>query len=377
MSRQLIVLPNDSPQAFLDSIAAARESLRIKMFLFSDPSLLKAVTAAHRRGVKVRVMLNPVRRDGTGENSATRKLLKAAGVEVMDSNPHFPVTHEKSMVVDSKTAFVNSLNWDTENLRMTRDYAVVTKHAGEVGEIVDCFEADWHRQRFDPGRDARLIWCVGNARERIAEFIDGAKHSLWLQHERYQDPVILERLVRARMRGVDVRVMARPPHTLKEQKLLEGVGGMRTLSDVGIKVHKLHKLKLHAKLVLADEDRAIVGSINLAPGSFDERRELAIEVDDRKIVHRFRHVIQHDWKHSRPIDLSDEALCKDLARFGPGVLHELALTSGRSRGYDERDDSANGGGKGSAKGSVEGSAEGSSRASARRSAKVSAKRKRR
>ncbi|MGA7191921.1 MAG: phospholipase D-like domain-containing protein [Candidatus Acidiferrales bacterium] len=113
MSRELIVLPNDSPQAFLDSIAGARESLRIKMFLFSDPSLLKAVIGAHKRGVKVRVMLNPLRRDGTGENSGTRKMLRAAGVEVMDSNPKFPVTHEKSLVVDSKVAFVNSLNWDT------------------------------------------------------------------------------------------------------------------------------------------------------------------------------------------------------------------------------------------------------------------------
>ena len=96
-------------------------------------------------------------------------------------------------------------------------------------------------------------------------------------------------------------------------------------------MHKLHKLKLHAELVLADGKRAILGSINLAPGSFDERRELAIEVDDRKIVHRMRHVIEHDWKHSRPIDLSDQALCKDLEKYGPQAIHELALTPPKKR----------------------------------------------
>ena len=37
----------------------------------------------------------------------------------------------------------------------------------------------------------------GNGRERIAEFIDDAKHSIFLQNERYQDAVIIERLVRA------------------------------------------------------------------------------------------------------------------------------------------------------------------------------------
>jgi len=325
MSRHLIVLPDDSPKEFLKAIAKAKESLRIKMFIFSDPAMRNAVIAAHKRGVKVRVMLNPVRRDGTGENKATREALLAAGVEVMDSNPKFPVTHEKSMVVDSKIAFINSLNWDTENLEETRDYSIRTKHAHEVQEVIDGFEADWHRHHFDPGEGAHMIWAVGNARERIARLIDGAKHSLCLQHERYQDPVILERLVRAKMRGVDVRVMARAPHKLKEKKLLEGVEGMRVLDDVGIKVHKLHHMKLHAKLVMADGKRAIVGSVNLAPGSFDERRELAIEVDDRKIVRRLGRVLEHDWKHSRPIDLSDEGLARDLKKYGPKVIHELAL----------------------------------------------------
>ena len=37
---------------------------------------------------------------------------------------------------------------------------------------------------------------------------------------------------------------------------------------------------------MADGDRAIVGSINLAPGSFDDRRELAIEVNDEDIIDR-------------------------------------------------------------------------------------------
>jgi phosphatidylserine/phosphatidylglycerophosphate/cardiolipin synthase-like enzyme len=100
---------------------------------------------------------------------------------------------------------------------------------------------------------------------------------------------------------------------------------MRVLDDVGIKVHKLHHLKLHAKLVMADGKRAIVGSVNLAPGSFDERRELAIEVDDHKIVRRLGRIIDRDWKHSRPIDLSDEGLARDLKKYGPEVIHELAL----------------------------------------------------
>ena len=81
-----------------------------------------------------------------------------------------------------------------------------------------------------------------------------------------------------------MHILARPPHTLKKEKLIEGVGGLRIMNDVGAKVHKLKGLRLHGKMLLADGARAIVGSVNLAPGSFDARRELAIEVDDAHVV---------------------------------------------------------------------------------------------
>jgi cardiolipin synthase A/B len=322
MSRSLIVLPDDSVQPILDAIDGAKKSLRIKMFIFTDPSLLDAVIAAHRRGVNVRIMLNPKRRNGVSENDESRSKLEAAGIEVRDSNPAFDLTHEKSMVVDDKTAFVKSLNWQTKNLTGTRDYAVITSHKHEVEEIINGFEADWSRQDFD---SKHLIWCRGNGRERITQFINQAKHSLWLQNERYQDQMMIECVVRAKERGVKVHVMARPPHTLKPDKLIEGVGGLRILSDIGVKVRKLKALKLHAKMLLADGERAIIGSINLAPGSFDSRRELAIEVDDKHIVDRLHEIVKRDWKHSHPLDLTDEGLLADLKKHGGKGLKELGL----------------------------------------------------
>ena len=57
---------------------------------------------------------------------------------------------------------------------------------------------------------------------------------------------------------------------------------------------------------------AIVGSINVALGSLDDRRELAFEVRDDEVVHRLHRVARHDWKDSHPLDLSDEGLREDL-----------------------------------------------------------------
>jgi hypothetical protein len=77
----------------------------------------------------------------------------------------------------------------------------------------------------------------------------GAHHFVFVQNERHQDPIIVERLVRAPIRS-------RRKSSLK-------VGGLRIRDDVGIKVHMLIHLKLHAEMILAESIRGIVGSIRL------------------------------------------------------------------------------------------------------------------
>jgi cardiolipin synthase len=331
MSHTLIVLPDDTVSAILDPINAAKRALNIRMFLFTEPTLLHAVIAAKHRGVNVRVMLNPARRNGKSENEKARKALIAAGVEVRDSSAAFALTHQKSMVIDDKMGLVESLNWEPRDLTETRDYAVTTTKKREVAEMIKCFDADWSRKPFKANPDSHLIWCPNNGRERIAALIDGAKKSLWLQNERYQDTVVIERLVRAVNRGVHVRIMARAPHKLQGKKLAEGIGGLRIVHDVGAEVHTLKGLKLHGKILIADEKRAIVGSINLSPGSFDSRRELAIETKSRRVLKRLVRISYRDWKHSRKIDLSDAGILADLKKHGSKDAGRLAIGNGRHK----------------------------------------------
>jgi phosphatidylserine/phosphatidylglycerophosphate/cardiolipin synthase-like enzyme len=153
-----------------------------------------------------------------------------------------------------------------------------------------------------------------------------------VQNERYQDAIIVEHMVRAKLRGVKVHVMARPSHSLRAEKLVEGVGDLRILRDVGIEIRKIHGLRLHAKMLLADRSRAIVGSINLSPGSFDKRRELAIRVKDEDIVQQLTDVVRDDWKNSRELDLSDRGLELDLKKHAEeGSLERVGFVSADSR----------------------------------------------
>lgn len=326
--RKLIVMPDDGIQPLLKAIGGARRSIAIKLFLFSEARLVNAVIEAHTRGVKTRVMLNPARRSGDSDNEVTYHTLADAGLDVRATHPDFHVTHEKSMVIDEQIAYIKSLNWAPRNFALTRDYGVITTHPEEVAEVLTCFNADWDRTNVEGDTEARLVWCPGNGRERIVRFIDRAEHSLFLQNQRYQDMTVIEHLVRACRRGVNVRVMSLSPHTLKGGKLPEGVNALRVMEDVGIKIRKLKGLHLHAKMMLADGKRAIVGSMNFAPGSFDGRRELGIEVSDKGIVKRLGQVFARDWRNSNRMDLTDEGLLKDLEKHGRNDGGSLALYKG-------------------------------------------------
>ena len=249
-----------------------------------------------------------------------------------DSNPEFDLTHEKSMVVDDAIAFVKSLNWDPKNLTETRDYAVATAHRHEVDEIIECFDADWSRQPFEPDERAHLIWCNTNGRDRIARFIDRRK-ALAVRAERALPGSGDHRATGARSapRRASSTCMARPPHTLKRDKLVEGVGGLRILDDVGAKVHTLKHLKLHAKMMLAD------GSAPSSARSTWRRAASTAGASSRSKSTTSmwssgcNEVAQHDWEHSHPLDLSDEGLLADLEKRAIDAASQLALNPDEKR----------------------------------------------
>ncbi|HEY2015092.1 MAG TPA: phospholipase D-like domain-containing protein [Bryobacteraceae bacterium] len=104
------------------------------------------------------------------------------------------------------------------------------------------------------------------------------------------------------------------------------------MQDVGIGIRRVRHLKLHAKILLADKSRAIVGSINLTPGSFDVRRELAIRVKEHDVVSRLSSIVHEDWKHGHPLDLSEAAVVSDLEKHARAGSLSPAGSASMSQG---------------------------------------------
>jgi phosphatidylserine/phosphatidylglycerophosphate/cardiolipin synthase-like enzyme len=304
-TRTLIVQPEDTVLPVLGLVTMAERSVVVKQFTLDEPRIVQALMDAHRRGVAVRAMLNPHRSSGSRANDDTYAALEAAGVPVQWANPAFAVTHEKSMVIDGERALVATFNFSGKYFTQTRDYGVVTTDPAQVAQIAQGFDADWARAPFSPDEHAGLLWSTSNSRRIMARFIDDARKSLFVQHPKFVDATVLARLVDAQARGVHVKILCGGKHGISDTDIPDTFSSLRILAHFGVKVHRQKRPKLHAKLLLADDARALIGSMNIDRSAFDLRRELGMIVDDGLIVKRLGEVFDRDWDDAHRWDAPD------------------------------------------------------------------------
>jgi phosphatidylserine/phosphatidylglycerophosphate/cardiolipin synthase-like enzyme len=304
LAEQPIVQPDDSFFPVVGLITNAQATLEIKQFSMTQPEVVQAVIGAHQRGVAVRVMLNPRNTAGIPENNDTFAKLEAAGVPVRWTSPAFLVSHEKSIIADGKRALIHTFNLGPKYFSETRDVGVVTQDLALVAEVRACFDADWERHRFTPQRP-ELLWGPVDGRIKMGRFIDEARHRLDIFHPRYVDTTILERVLAAQARGVHVRVLCGGKHGVKEWDLLDTLSSLRMMKQARIKVNRMKHLKVHIKLLVADSERALIGSMNIHRSAFDLRRELAAIVTGKETVSRMLQVFEEDWHRSHDYDPPD------------------------------------------------------------------------
>ena len=324
--QQLLVMPDVGVQRVVVFIASAQRELRLKQFKLQSPAVLEALRQAHGRGVQLRVMLNPHTSGGDRWNDEAYAALQSWGVAVAWTSESFPVTHEKSIVVDDNAALIATFNLSDKCFSECRDYGVITYAAPAVQQVIDGFEHDWNRSFFDPDLSIGLVWSSFHSRGQMAKVIDTAKKRLWIQHPKFVDAVILERLIAAHDRGVKVKVLCGGKHGISDWDIYDTFASLRLLSRSGVKVRRQKHLKLHAKLIVIDRQMALIGSMNIDRSAFDLRRELGIETDAPEVVARCVELFQRDWKASRPY-LAPDPLDPDVHEEGelppdPHFIHD-------------------------------------------------------
>ncbi|MBW3634277.1 MAG: DNA-binding protein, partial [Chloroflexi bacterium] len=107
-----------------------------------------------------------------------------------------------------------------------------------------------------------------------------------------RDPELLAALSEASRRGVRVRVIVSPS--------AEFAAEQAELAASGVEIGLARGLYIHAKLIVADGERAFVGSQNLSATSLDQNRELGIILDDPVNLARLSRTFALDFRSATP-----------------------------------------------------------------------------
>jgi cardiolipin synthase len=281
-------MPESGPQPILDAINGAKQEIDLEIYQMNDPTVTQALIDAAKRGVKVRVMLEP-KTVGGNTYKAVSANLAAHGIDVQATPPQFDsshnVDHAKFMVVDNKDMLFGTGNLDSSGLGRgdkynNRDFWTNDSRPETVSEAGQLFNADWNRQPTTGIDFKNMVVTPDNADGKILGLIDGAQKRLYVYNQELFDPTVNQHIIQAKQRGVDVQVIAGNP------KKFFGEGGtdknalaLAQFKQAGIPGTELTSLYVHGKGIVAD-DKTYLGSQNFSTGGLKTNREVGEIFDD-------------------------------------------------------------------------------------------------
>ena len=117
--------------AVVREISAARHSILVQAYSFTSKPIARALVDAHKRGVRVKVILD---KDETAYEYSLADTLHAAGIALWTDAVH-PCAHNKVMILDGEVVITGSFNFtnqaersNAENLLVIRDRTIAKRY---------------------------------------------------------------------------------------------------------------------------------------------------------------------------------------------------------------------------------------------------------
>jgi len=356
------VLP-DAPEVPIETLRTADRRILLAGYTFASERVATTLVRAAERGVRVRVLLEGAPVGGLSRRQA-RLLdrLVDGGVDVrVLEGPHdrYAYHHPKYAVVDRR-ALVLTENWKPAGTggASSRGWGAIVRDPTLASSLAEVFRADagwrdavaWERfrrgRRFEPSRTAtgsfprrfrperirvaaaRLLVTPDNAGPALVDLIDGADASVRVVGPTLDpDARPTRALVRAARRGVRVRVLLSSARYVREEnrRVADRLNGVADEKGLPLTVRLSPEAadgfrKVHAKGVVVDGERAVVGSLNWNEQSVRENREVLLVLEGEEAADYYARVFDADWRGRPRWPVPPAA----IAAAGVAVLGALA-----------------------------------------------------
>lgn len=330
--------------ALLEAIAGARHHIHIQYYIFSDDEtgrrLRGALTAKAREGVEVRILYDDV--GCTGVKKAFFEGMRAEGIEAYSflhvKFPRFTSkvnyrNHRKIGVIDGRIGFIGGMNvadryvlgiergngkrerWRDTHFRIEgsgvaglqasflSDWSATTKQAvGGPAYFPAPERLTDNVMQIVPsgplGKWRALLQAVEYAVSRAAQRV-------WIETPYYLPSETLNAaLQEAALAGIDVRLML-PERSDSRVVDLASHSYLDDMMQAGVKIAFYTPGFLHSKLLLIDDDLAVVGSANMDFRSFEHNFEVNAFVYDRAFNARLAAIYETDLGDCRRVTPGD------------------------------------------------------------------------
>jgi cardiolipin synthase len=289
-SLSLIIEPDDGITSVLSLINSAKTSIELVMYDLQDTEVEKALVSAQARSVSVRVLLNKGYYGAPSPtNEPAYEYLEANSVPVRWTPASFALTHEKLLVVDDADTLIMGFNLTPAYYASSRDFAANDNDPADIAALENVFNADWGNKEINAPEGDDLVWSP-HAETEILSLISQARHSLLIYNEEMSDSEVVQALKDAASRGVSVNIIMTYQSTWKSAFL------SLSASHVHVRAYAENApLYIHAKMIVADNTEAFIGSENFSASSLNNNRELGILITKPSIIATLTSTFGTDW----------------------------------------------------------------------------------
>jgi len=121
-----------------------------------------------------------------------------------------------------------------------------------------------------------------NCGQMVVEQINQAKNTIYMQAYGLTHPKIIDALIKAKQRGVDVRIL------LDRSNLTQKYSRMKELAEVGIEI-VIDKVPgiAHNKIIIIDNTTTITGSFNFTVAADTRNAENVLIINDHNIAQSY------------------------------------------------------------------------------------------
>jgi cardiolipin synthase len=327
--------------AFIESAQGAARSVEVQVFIFdNDDYGVKIADLLKKRSsaVKVKVLMDdlgslfaaqapresPLPPGFEPPGDIKRYLKSGSRVRVRASaNPWLTVDHRKCMIIDDREAYIGGMNFGRQYRyewhdmmvglsgpivgRLEKDYRLAWAHAGPLGDFAYTWE--WlfgavapRRHQITNAIDLRpLHTSTGRMEIYRAQLaaVERARRYVYIENPYFSDDTILRALIRARRRGVDVRVIL-PAVNDSGIMQINNVVMANNLIENGVRVYAYPGMT-HVKAAIYD-GWACVGSANLNKMGLRIGQELDVAYSDPAAVEQLKQeLFETDFRRSREV----------------------------------------------------------------------------